>query len=87
MFILGLTGSVGMGKTSAAAVFRRQKISVFDADGAVHQLLEKNGEAVEMVGEAFKGVVLDQQVNRKGWCIPQVDIWLELLIRSKMYFR
>ena len=64
MFILGLTGSVGMGKTSAAAVFRRQKISVFDADGAVHQLLEKNGEAVEMVGEAFKGVVLDQQVNR-----------------------
>ena len=64
MFILGLTGSVGMGKTSAAAVFRRQKICVFDADGAVHQLLEKNGEAVEMVGEAFKGVVINCQVNR-----------------------
>ena len=64
MFILGLTGSIGMGKTSAAAVFRRQKISVFDADGVVSQLLEKNGEAVEMVGEAFKGVVIDCQVNR-----------------------
>ena len=64
MFILGLTGSIGMGKTSAAAVFRRQKICVFDADGVVRQLLEKNGEAVEMVGEAFKGVVTDCQVNR-----------------------
>ena len=64
MFILGLTGSVGMGKTSAVAVFRRQKICVFDADGAVRQLLEKNGEAVEMVGKAFKGVVIDCQVNR-----------------------
>ena len=64
MFILGLTGSIGMGKTSAAAVFRRQKICVFDADDVVRQLLEKNGEAVEMVGEAFKGVVTDCQVNR-----------------------
>ena len=64
MFILGLTGSVGMGKTSAAAVFRRQNICVFDADGVVRQLLEKNGEAVEAVGEAFKGVVIDCQVNR-----------------------
>ena len=64
MFILGLTGSIGMGKTSAAAVFRRQKICVFDADAAVRQLLEKNGEAVEMVGEAFKGVVINCQVNR-----------------------
>ena len=64
MFILGLTGSIGMGKTSAASVFRRQKISVFDADEAVRQLLEKNGEAVEMVGEAFKEVVIDCQVNR-----------------------
>ena len=64
MFILGLTGSIGMGKTSAAAVFRRQKISVFDADAVVRELLEKNGEAVEMVGEAFKGVVTDCQVNR-----------------------
>ena len=64
MFILGLTGSVGMGKTSAVAVFRRQKICVFDADGVVRQLLEKNGEAVEMVGEAFKGVVIDCHVNR-----------------------
>jgi len=64
MFILGLTGSVGMGKTTAAAAFRRQKISVFDADDVVRQLLEKNGEAVEMVGEAFRGVVIDRQVNR-----------------------
>ncbi|MDC0189602.1 dephospho-CoA kinase [Rhodospirillales bacterium] len=64
MFILGLTGSIGMGKTSAAAVFRRQKVSVFDADSVVRQLLERNGEAVKMVGEAFKGVVIDRQVNR-----------------------
>ena len=64
MFILGLTGSIGMGKTSAVAVFRRHKICVFDADGVVRQLLEKNGEAVEMVGKTFKGVVIDCQVNR-----------------------
>ena len=72
MFILGLTGSIGMGKTSAAAVFRRQKIAVFDADGVVSQLLEKNGEAVEMVGEAFKEVVI--AVSYTHLTLPTSDL-------------
>ncbi|WNK00222.1 dephospho-CoA kinase [Thalassospiraceae bacterium LMO-JJ14] len=64
MFILGLTGSIGMGKTVAAGDFRRLGLPVHDSDAAVHALMAKGGAAVDAVGAAFPGVVRDGAVDR-----------------------
>lgn len=56
MIILGLTGSVGMGKSTAAAMFRRMRVPVHDSDAAVHRLLAPGGAAVKPVVAAFPGV-------------------------------
>ncbi len=55
MVILGLTGSIGMGKSVAADMFRRQGAAVFDADAAVHRFLDCGGAAVSTVEAAFSG--------------------------------
>ncbi len=57
MIVLGLTGSIGMGKTVAAAMFAREGAAVFDADAAVHALLAPGGAAVAAVAEAFPDCV------------------------------
>ena len=54
-----------MGKTTAAAMFRRQKVPVHDADAGVHQLLAPGGAAVPAVGDLFPGVVRDGGVDRQ----------------------
>ena len=64
MVILGLTGSIGMGKSFAARVFRRLGVPVHDADAAVHRLLNRSGAAVASVEAAFPGVVRDGAVDR-----------------------
>jgi len=64
MFVLGLTGSIGMGKTETANVFRRLGVPVYDADAAVHRLLGPGGGAVAAVEAAFPGVVRDGRVDR-----------------------
>ncbi len=53
MFILGLTGSIGMGKSETARAFARAGAAVFDADASVHALLAPGGEAVAEVARAF----------------------------------
>ncbi len=53
MTVIGLTGSIGMGKTTAAEAFREMGIPVHDADAAVHALLAAGGAGVEAVGAAF----------------------------------
>ncbi len=64
MIILGLTGSIGMGKSTAAGQLRRLGVPVHDADAAVHRLLAKRGAAVEAVERAFPGVVVRGAVDR-----------------------
>lgn len=63
-FIVGLTGSIGMGKTETAKMFARLGIPVYDADAAVHALYAKGGAAVASIGEAFPGTVADGAVDR-----------------------
>jgi dephospho-CoA kinase len=62
--IIGLTGGIGMGKSTAAAAFRRARIPVFDADLAVHQLQARGGRAVRVIEAAFPGTTRDGAVDR-----------------------
>jgi dephospho-CoA kinase len=64
MRIIGLTGGIGMGKSTAAAAFRRARIPVFDADMAVHRLQARGGRAVKAIQAAFPGTVRDGAVDR-----------------------
>ncbi len=61
-FVLGLTGSIGMGKSATAAVFRRLGVPVHDADAAVHRLYA--GRAAPLIEEAFPGTVTGGTVDR-----------------------
>jgi len=61
-FVLGLTGSIGMGKSATAALFRRLGIPVHDADAAVHRLYR--GRAAPLIEKAFPGTVTDGAVDR-----------------------
>lgn len=65
MKIIGLTGSIGMGKSTTATMFREAGIPVYDADAEVHKAYDVGGAAVEPVGAAFPGVVRDGRVDRE----------------------
>jgi dephospho-CoA kinase len=62
MFILGLTGSIGMGKSTTANFFREAGVPVHDSDAVVHKLYE--GDAVAPVEAAFPGVTVDGRIDR-----------------------
>jgi dephospho-CoA kinase len=62
MLILGLTGSIGMGKSTTAKLFAEAGVPVYDADAAVHQLYE--GEAAPAIEEAFPGTTSGGKVDR-----------------------
>ena len=62
MFVLGLTGSLGMGKSTTARFFAEEGVPVHDADAAVHELYA--GEAVPLIEAAFPGTTGDGKVDR-----------------------
>jgi dephospho-CoA kinase len=64
MKIIGLTGGIGMGKSTAAAAFRRARIPVFDADLAVHRMQAEGGRAVATIEAAFPGTTRNGAVDR-----------------------
>ena len=64
MLVLGLTGSIGMGKSEAARVLRRLGIPVFSADEEVHRLTAKNGPALGPISRAFPGTVTNGVLDR-----------------------
>jgi dephospho-CoA kinase len=64
MLVIGLTGSIGMGKSAAAAHFARRGVPVFDADAEVHRLYA--GEAVAAIEAAFPGVAREGHVDREA---------------------
>jgi len=64
MIVLGLTGSIGMGKSTTTAMFADLGALVWNADDAVHRLYAPGGAAVDPVGAAFPGVIVDGAVDR-----------------------
>jgi dephospho-CoA kinase len=64
MIVLGLTGSIGMGKSTTATLFAEAGVPVYDADAAVHRLYE--GEAVAAIEAAFPGTTANGKVDRNS---------------------
>ena len=79
MFVLALTGSIGMGKSTTAAMFRAEGIKVHDADAAVHSLYR--GPAAPAIEAAFPGAMRDGVVDRSwlGACVFEDPVALRRL--------
>jgi len=64
MLVVGLTGSIGMGKSTVAGMFRQLNTPVYDADAEVHKLYAEGGAAVEPIRAQFPEAVVDNKVDR-----------------------
>lgn len=92
MIVVGLTGSIGMGKSTAAAMLRRLGVSMFDADAEVHRLMGPGGKAVAQVAAAFPGVRsaaggidrrrLGPQVFGRGEALRRLEAILHPMVRE-----
>jgi dephospho-CoA kinase len=86
VIVLGLTGSIGMGKSTAATTLRGLGIPLFDADGMVHRLLAPGGAAVEAVAAEFPGVraanggIDRARLGQRVFSDPKALAWLERII-------
>lgn len=73
MKIIGLTGSIGMGKSTVAKMFAEEGVDTFDSDAAVHALYAPGGAAVAPVEAAFPGVTRDGAIDRVALSARVVD--------------
>jgi dephospho-CoA kinase len=64
MIIVGLTGSIGMGKSTTSAMFKEAGAAVFDADACVHDLYAKGGAAVPILRAVFPDTIIDGAIDR-----------------------
>ncbi len=93
MFILGLTGSIGMGKSATAALFRQCEVPVHDADATVHALMTPNGEATPLIHEVFPDcldengavdrVKLGAQVFKDPSALKKLEAILHPMVRAE----
>lgn len=65
-FHLGLTGSIGMGKSTTAGIFAQEGCAIWDADAAVHRLYNVGGAAVAPLQQAFPAAIIDGAVSREA---------------------
>ncbi len=65
MIILGLTGSIGMGKSTTAMLFKREGVPVFDSDAIVHDLYQNNEGLIKAISHIFPDAVCENKINRK----------------------
>ena len=81
MITIGLTGSIGMGKSTTAAMFKEAGCPVFDADNTVHDLYEKGGEAVPIIRAVFPDAIKEGAIDRGvlGRYMREDPIQLEVL--------
>ncbi len=64
MYLIGLTGSIGMGKTQTAQLFEAEGVPRYDADAAVHALYEKGGAAIDPIAALVPAAIVDGAVDR-----------------------
>ena len=66
MLLIGLTGSIGMGKSTTAKLFEQEGVACYDADAAVHRLYQKNGAGALALKNVFPQAIVDGAVDREA---------------------
>ncbi|WP_417803546.1 dephospho-CoA kinase [Thalassospira lucentensis] len=85
MVIMGLTGSIGMGKSTAAGMFRYLGVPVHDADATTHKLMAPSGAAFDQIAALFPDVIIDGKIDRqklgqKAFGDPKILTQLETIL-------